>query len=107
MSERYRDRARLAIATLDRIRAGHGDAPSPQIPEMVSLPMRATLSDSGGIQVGATVVYRPPGDQRAITCQIERLEGGRAYLVPVARPDIGWVALDSFDPVGEAPVKDE
>jgi len=71
------------------------------------MPERATVSDPGGIQVGATVVYRPPGDQRAITCRIERIEDGRAYLVPVARPDIGWISLDSFDPVGEAPTKDE
>jgi hypothetical protein len=107
VGERYRDRARLAIAALDRVRAGHGDGPSSQPSETVSLPGHAAVSDSGGIQVGATVVYRPPGDQRAITCRIERLEDGRAYLVPIARADIGWVALESFDPVGEAPAKDE
>nr|WP_246389267.1 hypothetical protein [Microvirga mediterraneensis] len=107
VSERYRDRARLAIAALDRVRAGNGDDPSSQPPETLSSPGHATAGYPDGIQVGATVVYRPPGDQRAITCRIERLEDGRAYLVPVARADIGWVALDSFDPVGEAPVKDE
>jgi hypothetical protein len=60
------------------------------------------------IQAGAIVVYRPPGDQRAITCRIERIEAGRAYLVPVPRPDIGWVLLDSLQPIGEgSSTKDE
>ncbi|WP_154661165.1 hypothetical protein [Microvirga lotononidis] len=107
VSERYRDRARLAIAALDRVRAGHGEDPSSQSPETVAPPAPASANYPDGIQVGATVVYRPPGDQRAITCRIEQLENGRAYLVPVARSDVGWVALDSFDPVGEAPTKDE
>ncbi|WP_262027233.1 hypothetical protein [Microvirga sp. Mcv34] len=106
VSERYRDRARLAIAALDRVRAGHGSSSQP-VSETVSPPSHTTANHPDGIQVGATVVYRAPGEQRAITCRIERLEQGRAYLVPVARADIGWVALDSFDPVGEAPVKDE
>ena len=107
VSERYRDRARLAIAALDRIRAGNGSQTQPQSQESTSAPGHLITSDTDQIQVGATVVYRPPGDQRAISCRIERLEDGRAYLVPAPRPDIGWVALDSFDPVGEAPTKDE
>jgi hypothetical protein len=104
VSERYRDRARLAIAALDRVRAGNG---SPSHPEPSLKPGHLITGDTDRIHVGATVVYRPPGDQRAISCRIERLEGGRAYLVPSPRPDIGWVALDSFDPVGEAPTKGE
>jgi hypothetical protein len=107
VSERYRDRARLAIAALDRIRAGNGSHIQPQSPEPPPTPGHMIATDTDQIQVGATVVYRPPGDQRAISCRIERLEGGRAYLVPAPRPDIGWVALDSFDPVGEGPTKDE
>jgi hypothetical protein len=95
VSERYRDRAKLAIATLDRIRAGHNAAEAP--PPQTS----ASSGHPDTIQAGAIVVYRPPGDQRAITCRIERIEAGRAYLVPVPRPDIGWVLLDSLQPIGE------
>ena len=103
VSERYRDRAKLAIAALDRVRAGRDPAAE------VSSPQSTTaLSHPDKIEVGATVVYRPPGDQRAVTCRIERIESDRAYLVPVPRPDIGWVSLDSLQPLeGEAATKGE
>jgi hypothetical protein len=98
VTERYRDRARLAIAALDRVRAGHGG----EQPDAQQEPPPQGLSESGPdhVNVGATVVYRPPGDQRAITCRIERLEEGRAYLVPMLRPDVGWVSLDTLHPLG-------
>lgn len=107
VGERYRDRARLAIAALDRVRAANGGPADVQSPEAAHVPEPPISGNPDQIQVGAVVVYRPPGDQRAITCRIERIEGGQAYLVPVSRPDVGWVALDSFDPVGEASTKGE
>ncbi len=100
VSERYRDRARLAIAALDRVRTGRAAEAGSAQPR--------TLQDgtaSGGpdrVQAGTVVVYRPPGDQRAIACRVERIEGGRAYLAPVPRPDIGWVSLESLEPLEEA-----
>ncbi|MEE1655218.1 hypothetical protein VB618_03340 [Microvirga sp. CF3062] len=96
VSERYRDRAKLAIAALDRVRAGHDSAAEALPPQTV-----AASRHPDQIQVGSTVVYRPPGDQRAITCRIERIEASRAYLVPVPRPDIGWVSLDNLHPIEE------
>jgi hypothetical protein len=103
VSERYRDRAKLAIAALDRVRAGHD-----QVAEVPSSQAEVTLRHPDKIEVGATVVYRPPGDQRAMTCRVERIEADRAYLVPVPRPDIGWVSLDNLQPVeGEAATKGE
>jgi hypothetical protein len=103
VSERYRDRAKLAIAALDRVRNGHD--PEAKAP---SIQASAAPRHPDTIEVGATVVYRPPGDQRAITCRIERIEEGRAYLVPVPRPDIGWVSLDNLHPIGgEAATKGE
>jgi hypothetical protein len=95
VGDRYRDRAKLAIAALDRVRAGHD--PAAEVP---SSPASAASHHPDQVQVGGTVVYRPPGDQRAITCRIEQIEGGRAYLVPVPRPDIGWVSLDNLQPIG-------
>jgi len=45
--------------------------------------------------VGATVVYRPPGEKRALTCRIERMEHGRAFLVPAQR-EVGWVSVHTL-----------
>ncbi len=103
VSDRYRDRAKLAIAALDRVRTGR-DLPS----EASHSQAAAETGQLDQLQVGTIVVYRPPGDQRAVTCRIERIDSGRAYLVPVPRPDIGWVSLDNLHPVGEgAATKDE
>jgi hypothetical protein len=102
VTERYRDRAKVAIAALDRLRAKNNDG----FEQQTTLGSAALLSREGlpkgpdePIQVGSIVVYRPPGDQRAITCRIDQLEQGRAYLVPCARPDVGWVSLDNLQPL--------
>jgi hypothetical protein len=101
VSERYRDRARLAIEALDRVRARNQSLNASQGPAL-----DAPTTEDGpnpppedGLQPGALVVYRPPGDRRAIPCRIEKLEEGRAYLVPYPKPDIGWVALDNLQPL--------
>jgi hypothetical protein len=94
VSERYRDRARVAIAALDRLRAGPTAAASQKMDEASE--QAPTLGDH--LQIGAIVVYRPPGDQRAIPCRVERLEEGRAYLVPCPKPDVGWVSIENLVP---------
>jgi hypothetical protein len=106
VNERYRDRARLAIAALDRVRAGRDTASEPSSSEMPVLHDGVPATPLNHLQVGATVVYRPPGDKRAIACRIEQLEGGRAYLVPCSRPDVGWVSLDTLSPLGEGAPKE-
>jgi hypothetical protein len=101
VTERYRDRAKVAIAALDRLRANNSSAsgnPASGSGEILSREGLPNGSDER-MQVGSIVVYRPPGDQRAITCRIDRLEQGRAYLVPCARPDVGWVSLDNLHPL--------
>jgi len=101
VSERYRDRARLAIEALDRVRARNQALNAPQGPA-VETPRAKEGPNSppeNGLQPGAIVVYRPPGDRRAIPCRIEKLEEGRAYLVPCPNPDIGWVELDNLQPL--------
>jgi hypothetical protein len=99
VSERYRDRARVAIAALDRLRAVNGAAgtKNPSESPGSNAAQKATSADQ--LRVGAVVVYRPPGDQRAIPCRVEKLEGGRAYLVPCPRPDAGWVSVERLVPV--------
>jgi hypothetical protein len=99
VSQRYRDRARVAIAALDRLRAKSESPVAPQ--ELtVEIPAEASGETSGeNVQVGVVVVYRPPLDQRAITCRVEKVEDGRAYLVPCALPDVGWVSIDTLQAV--------
>jgi hypothetical protein len=101
VSERYRDRARVAIAALDRIRAGQAASAALQASVEKKAVAPATSGPGPGdrLEVGAVVVYRPPGDQRAVTCRIEKMDEGRAYLVPCPRPDFGWVSLDDLAPL--------
>jgi hypothetical protein len=101
VSDRYRDRARLAIAALDRYRAQKaGSAPlDSDEAEQAPVPVDASAAADGTLQVGATVVYRPPGEQRAYPCRVEKIEGGRAYLVPQLRAWTGWVPIEHFSPV--------
>ncbi len=110
VTERYRDRAKVAIAALDRLRRNNGSASEQQAPSSGAIPSREALPTGPDerIQVGSIVVYRPPGDQRAITCRIDQLEQGRAYLVPCSRPDVGWVSLDNLQPLStEVAAKEE
>ncbi|MEZ0171325.1 hypothetical protein [Microvirga sp. TS319] len=99
VGERYRSRARAAISALDRIRA---------MPKGSAIERGSSSSDAAVIQpeanetdelfVGAIVMYRPPADQRAVPCRVEKLEGGRAYLVPCPKPDFGWISLEDLLP---------
>jgi hypothetical protein len=98
VSDRYRIQARLAIAALDRYRAQTaGAAPLDSVEG--ELPLTSTemsaVSDEV-VQVGSTVVYRPPGEQRAYPCRVTKIQGGRAYLVPHLRTSTGWVLVDNL-----------
>ena len=96
--QRYLDRARIAIAALDRHRAAQEAVPmAPAAGSEHTIPTVREATDDQ-LQVGSLVVYRPPGDQRAIPCRIEKVEEARAYLVACFKPDIGWVLLDSLQP---------
>ncbi|PVE23732.1 hypothetical protein DC522_14110 [Microvirga sp. KLBC 81] len=99
VGKRYKDRARVAIAALDRFRAARDAAalPNSAAPNQGNLSENSALEDK--FQVGTIVVYRPPGDQRALSCRIEKIEAGRAYLVPIPHRPIGWVSLGSLEPL--------
>jgi hypothetical protein len=97
VSERYKDRARVAIAALDRLRASKATVSTPEGPALEAPSVGDTPnSPQNDLQVGVIVVYRPPGERRAIPCRIEHLEERRAYLVPCPKPDVGWVELDNL-----------
>ena len=93
VNERYKDRARVAIAALERLRAGN------EALNETSAPQECTPSVDPSLQVGAIVVFRPAGERRAVTCRIEKVEKGRAYLVPCPKPDIGWTSLENLQPL--------
>jgi len=99
-SNRYRDRARLAIAALDRYRAQKASAaPQDSVEgEQAPAPSEAGMLLNGVLGVGSTVVYRPPGEQRAYPCRVKKIEAGRAYLVPHLRAWTGWVPVEHLSP---------
>jgi hypothetical protein len=105
VSERYRDRARVAIAALERLKARkEGKIVAQGEPSGNSAESQDSTSDpQDRLQEGAVVVYRPPGDRRAMPCQIEKIEEGRAYLVPCPRSDVGWVSLEDLSPTEGEP----
>ena len=105
VSERYRDRARVAIAALERLKAGKESTAAPHgSPSRGAGGTTSQASEPGDhLQVGAVVVYRRPGDRRAMPCQITRIADGRAYLVPCPQADIGWVSLEDLLPTPAEP----
>lgn len=94
ISRRHRDIARLIVGAVERSRA-----------KTQSVAEDASVSHGSGeartasrLCVGSTVVYSPPGDQRTLTCRIERMDNGRAYVVPTSR-EIGWVSTHTLLPL--------
>lgn len=106
VADRYRDRARLAIAALDRLRAGKDpssavfDGHEPG--ESAHGEFRAA-SDENALTVGSSVLYRPPGDKRFYQCRVEKIEDGRAYLVPDIKICTGWVDIENLFPAARDP----
>ena len=95
--DRYRDRARLAIATLERIQAarqvispGPGKADQPGSTQANLEPVSGAV-----VTQGSLVLYSPPGDKRTYPCRVEKLVGRRAYLVPEIPTCTGWADLEN------------
>jgi hypothetical protein len=96
--DRYRDRARLAIAALNRVRAAEQSISLGTIGSEQSGPnAQAALEPVSGdvVSEGSLVLYRPPGDKRSYPCRVEKLDGNRAYLVPELPTCTGWVNLEN------------
>ena len=97
--DRYRDRARLAIATLERLRAAAQSTSLGQIEVMHSGPATQAGLEPGlreAVVMGSLVLYRPPGDKRTYPCRVQRVEGSRVYLVPEIPTCTGWVDLENL-----------
>lgn len=99
VSNRHREVAQLVVDTVDRLHATRHHNPDDDVPSGQSVEddaSRMIVEDQ--FHVGAVVEYRPPTDKRALTCRIEKIEGGRAYLIP-ASPEIGWVSTHTLLPL--------
>jgi hypothetical protein len=110
VSDRYRDRARVAISALERFRAANG---AHSVREGGTAGQHRDKADQGqllshDVRVGATVIYRPPGDRRAYPCRIDKIEDGRAYLIPLSTSCTYSVLLgDPLPPPGSATFVDK
>jgi hypothetical protein len=100
---RYRDRARLAIAALDRFRAGlQGSGATDGIdigPLELSSGTSSHSAPDHSFQAGSLVLYRPPGDRRAYPCRVDKVEGSRVHLVPEIKACTGWIDASKLLPV--------
>lgn len=83
VTERFRERARAAIAALDRYRAGVAAG---------SIAISSGTCPGERLRVGATVIYRPPGDRRAYTCVVDQIGEGRIHVIPQMPGEDGWIA---------------
>jgi hypothetical protein len=74
VTECHRAEARAILAALDQIRPGRSgssfQAPRSNEPQGISCQSR-----SGDVRPGMTVIYRPPGEQRAYPCRIVKSKG--------------------------------
>jgi hypothetical protein len=96
---RYRDRARAALAALERLQAAK-QALAPD-PDKVEQPRSNTDAKPGPVSeeevsIGSLVLYHPPGDQRTYACRVQKVHGSRVYLVPEIPACTGWVDLDGL-----------
>ena len=99
--DRYRDRARVAIAALERVRAARQEVPSGRFTgEQRWLTARVNPESSSRepISIGSLVLYRPPGDDRTYSCRIEKVDGNYVFLVPEIPTCTGWVDLENISP---------
>ncbi len=93
VTSRQRDVARLVLAELERAKAAKQAASAASTGDG-----DVTPDAESRFAVGQLVEYSPPGDKRAMTCRIEKLDRGRAYLVTVGR-EVGWVSTHTFLPL--------
>jgi hypothetical protein len=95
VANRYRERARKVVEALDRHRtsqegtrsesgavSGHAEAEH-------DTASRCQSEDT--LQVGSTVLYRPPGDRRTYACRVKHIDGSRVFITPEIKACTGWI----------------
>jgi hypothetical protein len=105
VTERYRMQARAVIAALERRRASSEAAvsPDPTVGENREIEKSSQIDAIPDIRLGATVIYRPAGDQRAYPCRVVKIRDSQAYLAPILRACIGWISIETL----QVPSEDE
>jgi|SRR3712207_1765466 len=105
VTERYREQARVVIAALESRRASSEAAvtPDPTVGENRDGERSSRTDAIPDIRPGATVIYRPAGDQRAYPCRVVEIRGSQAYLAPILRACIGWISIETL----QVPSEDE
>jgi hypothetical protein len=99
VTNRHREVARLIVAAVERSKAANQSATEVGSASERSLEAPSSNgTEDDKLHIGATALYRPPGDKRTFACRIEKLEDGRAYVVPEHR-EIGWVSTHSLLPL--------
>lgn len=105
VTERYREQARAVIAALERRRVNNEApvSPDPVVGETRDVEISSRTDAIPDIRPGATVIYRPAGDQRAYLCRVVEIRGSQAYLAPILRACIGWISIETL----QVPSEDE
>ena len=98
VKDHYREQARVVIAALDHLRTGGGDTSQMPDARRDGTPGAFPRNPMSDAQPGATIIYRPPGDQRAYPCRVVEIWGDRAYLAPVLRTCVGWLSMERLEP---------
>lgn len=91
VTNRHREVAQLIVAAIERSRAALQT-------KLDNTDQASDGAQGENLHVGASVHYHPPGDKRTISCRVEKLEGGRAYVIPEDR-EVGWVSIHSLLPL--------
>ncbi|MBM6596313.1 hypothetical protein [Microvirga pudoricolor] len=102
VSERYRDRARTAIATIDRLRQNR-EAPCRQDNAAFEEDGSGDTLPRPPVKLGAMVIYKPHGDRRGYSCRVVKIEGSRAYLQPIIKACTGWISIENLGAVSPEP----
>jgi hypothetical protein len=98
VTDQYREQARAVIAALDHLRTG-GDSPQMSEARRVGSPGAFHRNPVSDVRPGATIIYRPSGEQRAFPCRIVAIQGDRAYLAPILRTCVGWVSMERLEAI--------
>jgi hypothetical protein len=93
VTDHYREQACAVIAALDHLRTG-GDSSRTLDARRMGPPETFQRNSVGDVRPGATIIYRPSGEQRASPCRIVEIRGDRAYLAPILRTCVGWVLME-------------
>lgn len=98
VGNRHREVARLVLDAVERSKATSRDVEEHVVSGEASEDDAVRDAKGNRLYVGANVVYQPPGDKRTLACRVEKMEQGRAYLVPTQR-EIGWVSTHTLLPL--------